>query len=139
MNEPQSLAEVIGLRFGQAFTWESPDGTTITWSIDIAKQIIGDRPTDLKFNVTPDGVLQVLRSNNRVMELDSNYAMTTDLSVPLIAVISPIEKVEGKIVLIIIDGWHRIVKALVTQHRQPLKMHVLTDEEAEQCRIERMV
>ncbi len=41
--------------------------------------------------------------------------------------------------LIIIDGWHRIIKAALTCYEGDLLMHVLTVEEAEQCRIERIV
>ncbi len=88
MNEPQSLAEVIGLRFAHCFTWESPDGSTITWNIDKAIEIIGDRPT--KFNLSPGQIPHVLRSNSCVLEMDLAYAMTTDLTKPLIATVSPI-------------------------------------------------
>jgi hypothetical protein len=71
-------------------------------------------------------------------EIDPEYARTKDLSKPLIAVESPFEVRDGYCVLLIIDGWHRITKAVLENYPHPLKVHVLNRAEEMQCRIERI-
>lgn len=131
----QSLAEVIGARFGQGFTWVGRNGDTFTWSIDLAQRIIGDRePTT---EITLEDQVQAMLCNSCRDELNLEHAMTTDLSKPLIAIEHPVESVEGAIVMLFIDGWHRMAKSILTQNRTPLKVHVLTREEERACRVER--
>lgn len=121
--------------FGQCYTWESPDGTTITWCIDMALEIIGDRPPIKAAALSPAYQRQALASNLLSPEINEEYAMTTDLSKPLIAVVSPIEFRPGSIVLIIIDGWHRIKHSVAINNPNDLQVHVLLPNEERACRI----
>lgn len=133
-----SLADVLNMQFGQCFNWHSPAGTSITWSIDMALRIIGEREPMPEAALSPELVVHALRCNSLAHELDKDYALTTDLTKPLIATISPLEKQDGKIVLIIIDGWHRILHAFLVNYPMDLQVHVLTPEEEQACRIERI-
>lgn len=147
MQDPEAAKEylrqqgfdVVAIQWPEpGFTWESPTGETITWSIDLCRQLIGDRPPVEDAALDLYGVARCLKSNGRVAELDPEYALTTDLSKPLIAVISPLEVVEGHHVIILIDGWHRMLKAFLTQFDGKLQVHVLTAEEEKQCRVRRI-
>ncbi|MEQ4725195.1 hypothetical protein [Nonomuraea sp. B19D2] len=92
------------------------------WNITAAKQLTADRePTGQLDPQAWAGMLYLIR-------IDHAHAATVDLDEPLIAV--PIPEAGW----LIIDGWHRIHKAL-TQDVDKLPVIVLTPEEELACRI----
>lgn len=124
----------VTLQRGQVYTWEDQNtGSTIIWSIGRALEILGDREPD--FHMPPEAQRKALQSNPLSADLDEAYARTTDLTKPIIAVISPVEFVPGKLVLLIIDGWHRIKHSVLVNNTTPLPVRVLMPDEEETCRI----
>lgn len=125
----------LTLTRSQVYTWEDQNqpGSTITWSIALALQIIGDREPDLRMPL--EAQRHALTRNTLSSDLDEAYARTTDLTKPLIAVVSPVEFVPGKMVLLIIDGWHRIKHSVLVNNQTPIPVHVLMPDEEETCRI----
>lgn len=118
----------------QAYHWEHPNGTHVWWNITRAKELVSNRPPD---NVMPiESAYEALTRNRFARELDQDYAIGRDLTVPLIATVAPVldGAPEGSRPMIIIDGWHRIVGAVLTYHTQPLPVHILTPEEDAACR-----
>jgi len=135
VNNQATLAEVLGTDRGQVYSFEH-DGLQFHWSIDLALRIIGSREPYPNAAMTPEMVKQALASNIYSKDLDREFALTRDLSKPLIAVVSPIEFRGGNcVVLLLIDGWHRMVKAAQIGHTEPLQCHVLSREEEMACRI----
>lgn len=124
------------MHIGQVYTWQDIDGTVISWSIPQALEIIGDRPPLKAFAMPPEIQRQALESNAFAHEFDEAYARTTDLTKPIIAVVSPTETKEGQIVLLIIDGWHRIKHSVLINNPNSLPVHVLLPHEERACRIE---
>lgn len=135
---PCSVAADTGELYGQCYTWEHPDGRTWTWSISHAKRIIGNRVPNPKHALTLEMQKMIRDGNEYAADLNLEYAMTTDLSQPLIATIAPVPEPEHGDVLILIDGWHRLLKSIAIGNTEPLQVHVLSKEEMEMCRIERM-
>lgn len=125
----------IEIKYGQFYTWEPPNGEPISWSIGHALEIIGDRPPIEAAAMPPEMQRLALERNSLACEIDEAFAMTTDLSKPIIAIISPIEFVPGNIVLIVIDGWHRIKHSVAINNPNALPVHVLLPWEEEACRI----
>lgn len=115
----------------EAFTLENPEGEHITWNITQAKQILGNRPHDLEIPL--DQMRQALEFNHHSGEIDRDYAMTRDLSQPIITVISVVDETKNQIKMTIIDGWHRIVKA-VAEGKASLPVHVMRPSEEVSCR-----
>lgn len=136
-NGNQPLSEVLGMEFGQVYHFEY-QGRDWYWSIDMALRIIGDRAPIPQAEMTPDMVKQALASNQYAGEIDPAFAMTRDLSKPIIAIISPVEFVPGRNVLLLIDGWHRLRKSALINHPEPLQCHVLSPAEEQACRIRRI-
>ncbi|MBN6056676.1 hypothetical protein JYK22_32410, partial [Nonomuraea sp. RK-328] len=119
-----------------AFVAEEPlvavehDGSTMElfqlmawrWSVTTAKEFVEGR--------TPNATLAVADwvGMLRLLVVDEDHAECVDLADPLIAVSMPTGG------LLIIDGWHRVHKALASG-RSTLPAHVLTVEEERACRI----
>jgi hypothetical protein len=92
------------------------------WNVTAAKQHTADREPEGSLDPANwAGMLFLIR-------IDHEYAATVDLAEPLIAV--PIPDAGW----LIIDGWHRIHKAL-TAGVEKLPVIVLTPEEELACRI----
>jgi len=128
------LADVLDKPFGQIYRYEY-EGQTFFWSIDLALKIIGNRPPIPQAAMTPDMVKQAIASNIYAKEIDVEKALKSDLTKPLIAVVSPIEFRPDGIVLLLIDGWHRLSKSALINHPHPLPCHVLSRAEEEMCRV----
>ncbi|MER5324917.1 hypothetical protein [Streptosporangium roseum] len=92
------------------------------WSVTSAKELADGRaPTAALAVADWVGML-------RLLMVDEEHAKRVDLAEPLIAVSMPTGG------LLIIDGWHRVYKALASG-RSTLPAHVLTVEEERACRI----
>ena len=104
------------------FVHEAPDGRVRAWDVTAAGQIVADGRKPGRFSlkdyrVTLEFILEHYEG------IDEAYARTRDLSKPLIAV--PQEER-----LLIIDGWHRLLRA-VLEEVEELPLHLLTQEEAD--------
>lgn len=130
-----SLAKRFGILHGQCFRWTGDGTGEIVWAIEAAREIIGNRPPQVVMK--PEHVLMALAQNPQSNEIDEAYAMTKDLSIPLIAVPSP-SQIDIPGAMVLIDGWHRLKKAALTNHQEPLHVHLLSREEEMMCRIEQM-
>lgn len=132
--------ELVRIEPSEVFRWEHSDGTIAMWDISKAKSLVdGKRPVA---EITPTDCLRALQANVMVCGMDAAYALTKDIEIPIIATVPPLLSKEeeaaifsGTIPYIVIDGWHRILKAALTFHQHPLKMHILTTEEDKLCRI----
>jgi len=112
----------------EAYTWNHPDGQEITWNITRARDLIGNRPPD--FPVVLANMRELLANNPNAPEFNREYAMTTDLTKPLFVVLM----FEGQTAhLVLIDGWHRVMKAVATNTAQ-LPVCVLRPNEDMACR-----
>jgi hypothetical protein len=124
-------AITIEARPTEVFSWQWPDGTEVTWSIERAKAACeGREPTG---EVPLEAIKGTMDMNEGSKDIDDAFAMTKDLSKPLICVLSPIRH-EGKLSIIIIDGWHRMRKAVLT-NTPSLKFYLLGPQIEEQCRV----
>ncbi|WP_155338288.1 hypothetical protein [Acrocarpospora corrugata] len=92
------------------------------WNVSQAKQITAGR--------TPNGVITTAewRGMLRMVVIDEIHAESVDLSEPLIAVPVP----SGG--PLIIDGWHRLHKALSSE-TETLRAHLLSVDEELTCRM----
>ncbi|MFB4267834.1 hypothetical protein [Nonomuraea sp. GTA35] len=113
-NGPESRADTSRLEIFQMLGW--------SWNITAAKKLTQGR--------APDGVIMTewWAGMLNLIGIDAEYAAQVDLSEPLIAATVP----TGGI--LIIDGWHRLCKA-VTIGLPELYAVVLTAEEERVCRI----
>lgn len=109
----------------QVYFWEGPAGT-VRFLIPRALEVIAQRqPAHPMLCLTYDQACEALKLNPSAKTCDFQYALRTDLNRPLIAASMP-----GGHVLI--DGWHRLIKQVVTHtHRVPL--YILTEQETKQC------
>lgn len=121
----------------QAYTWEHPNGTKVTWNITKAIELTNGRKPD--HHLSLGHIAQICSRNPHFGSLDQVYAMTRDLSIPLISTRAPVTEPGiwsgGNSPVIMIDGWHRMLKAILTKHAQPLPVIILTPEEDAACRI----
>lgn len=103
------------------------NGATFVWNVTRAWQFVSDapRPPDY-FRPSEQGVTAAHLSE-RYPSLDWEYARGTDLSKPLLFV-----PYQGRAQLI--DGWHRLAKA-VLEGIEELPAYLLTEAESEACLI----
>lgn len=142
IDETQAMLRQVltakGIMPQHIFSWEFWNGVCLTWDIDKAKEIAkgnkvyGNGPE-------PQDVADMLRMNASSSDIDDAYAMTRDLKEPIIIIASPYPTPEvqaaGQIAFQCIDGWHRLKKAQLIKHPDPLPVVVLEPEEERQCRI----
>jgi hypothetical protein len=112
----------------QIYSFVDEDGTRYHWNTTIGNQIAeqSGRETDL-FCPSDQGV-DLAHIRKRYPEINEDYAMTTDITKPLLFV-----PFKGKMQLV--DGWHRLLKA-VTLGVLEVSAHVLTQEEADSVLLE---
>lgn len=116
----------------EVYFWDAGDGVERRYSITYAKVCIEVLKIEAQPWLTPDLVKQVMGYNPRVKELAPDWVAKADLSKPIIQMIR--ETPEGPR-HIIIDGWHRIRKAVETNHPGNLSCYVLPQHIAELCRV----
>lgn len=119
---------------------------TCGWDIDRAKQLVGGREPTVKIPVAEyapstigrppekggDGVTTMHLGMIGVDWKRAETDATIDTDVPVIAILAPLGKDGGKAVLMI-DGYHRLAKAVLTGEEE-LDAHLLTGEEERQVR-----
>ena len=91
------------------------------WNVTLAKEILGDKPP---FCMIYPAELASIGKN---VTVDHDHAMTTDLNDPVIAIILTLDEMKD---MFIIDGWHRIHKA-VELGVENIPCCVLSEEETE--------
>ena len=92
------------------------------FNIDIAKKIVEGRET--KEWIRPSQVATIMKN----IEIDAKHAMTRDLDIPIKAITLILGEQRD---VFVIDGWHRLAKALILDNH-PVLMHVLDEEETKQ-------
>lgn len=104
------------------YTHEATDGTLRAWDVTRGGQIVADGRDPLRFSLPGHGVT-VEKVRELYRGLDEAYAMTTDLTRPLLMI-----PFFGECLLV--DGWHRLFKAAVLGVEDVL-IYLLTQEEAD--------
>lgn len=123
---PDGTEIELGSANDQVYSFQDEDGTQYHWSIREARKraeancVLGDFSLE-EAGITPDLLRKMYPS------LDEAYAMTTDLSRPLLFL-----PLDGKHILA--DGWHRAFRAAVTGI-ELLPCYLLTQEDADACLI----
>ncbi len=118
------LSGILYLFFtGETFSFTDEDGTDYVWSVTQAKEIIaasGVMPED--FNLAGQGI-SAEHLLARYPSLSVEKAAEANLSEPVIFIAFKGEN-------LLIDGWHRMYKA-VSKSAPAIPCYVLTEEEAE--------
>jgi hypothetical protein len=108
----------------QTEEWQRPEHFRLLaglWDIQKAKELVKDREPD--GTVSPNN----LDAWGDAIYIDKEYAMTVDLSRPLI-----VAHIAGDYLLI--DGWHRMYRARQEGVEQ-LKAHLLSEDDEAKVRI----
>jgi hypothetical protein len=113
---------MVGSLWDEVFSLNTPDGWQYTWNVTHGRRIAEARGeltffSPKQWDITPAAVLEMY------CDLDADYAMTTDLSKPLLFLVF-----HGKPQLA--DGWHRLYKAAVLGV-ETVPAYLLTEEEGE--------
>jgi hypothetical protein len=107
-----TLGEVLGgevlhqmLVTDQVYSFVDEDGTKYHWNTSLGRRIAeGDGRETVLFCPSEQGV-DLAHIRKRYPDLDEGYAMRTDISEPILFV-----PFKGKVQLV--DGWHRLAKAV---------------------------
>ena len=136
----QCTAEIEGrLCAAEVFTWNMPDGTAMHWNIETAKQIAAIPPREL--HEVPRAFMRIALAANGNTAIDPARVPLEPSGVPIICVEHPMSndpnapdelRMTEKVV-IVIDGWHRIMSAYIAN--LPLYCVILTEEEDKACRV----
>lgn len=104
----------------------------VSWNVTKALELIGNRnePHDPDDKITVHGN-PALVGMMGMIRIDDEYAKTVDLSRPII--FTRLWEMEGA-PGILIDGWHRVHRA-IQENVHTLPFYLLTKEEDAQCRI----
>lgn len=116
----------------EVYEWHAGDGIVRRYCINTARELIAHFNIPAQPLVTPALARQVLQYNDRVSELRQEDIDRADLSKPIIHMIR--ETPEGPR-HIVIDGWHRLCKAVQTNHTENLYCYCLPQAVAELCRV----
>lgn len=108
----------------QIFSLETPSGWQFHWSVSEARRYAEARGELLPLSLS-EYQMTLERLRKHYPDVDETYALTTDLTEPLLFV--PLENA-----IQLIDGFHRVAKALLT-NVDILPAYFLTQEEADAC------
>lgn len=124
MLRPDGATVVVGTLQDQVYSYEDETGRQFHWSVTAALVFAQAKNEVFTISLSEMGVtLPLVRA--QYQGLDERHALSCDLSQPLLFV--PIgEKVK------LIDGWHRVAKALLIGV-DVLPACFLTQEEADAC------
>jgi len=123
---PDGQTIVLHSAFDQAFSYDTEDGWQYHWSVAEAKRIAEATATLGEISLSETG-MNLARIRQLYPDLDEKRALTRDLTVPLLFL-----PFYGQHVLI--DGWHRTYKALLTGV-DILPCYLLTEQDANACLI----
>ena len=129
LTRPDGQTLLLGSVFDQVFSYDTQDGWQYHWSVAEAKRRAERRHSVLKgISLSETGMTRELLLS-LYPDLDEKYALTRDLSQPLLFL-----PFYGQHVLI--DGWHRTYKALLTGV-DILPCYTLTEQDTKACLIYR--
>lgn len=117
---------IPGISIHQTYDFLTKEGVHYRWDATLAKQLCEGREPSVMLShecFTEESIQELYP------DLDRNYAMTTNPEIPGIY----IDLQDGSDTQIIIDGWHRLYKAMKTAI--PFPLILLTPEEDIQCRL----
>ena len=89
------------------------------WDIDKAWELIGAREPNSSV------IVEQTKGYFGLITVDREFAMTVDLSRPLVMILLKTEGAEG---CFVIDGWHRLFRA-VQENVGELPAHLLSEDE----------
>ena len=123
IRRPMPLLTVALPNLGHlTFVQEDLTGRIRAWDVTLAGQVVADGRQPQAFSLTAHAVTEeFIREHYEGINLE--YARTCDLSKPILAV------PQGETITII-DGWHRLARAVLEEVPE-LPMHLLTQEEAD--------
>jgi hypothetical protein len=124
----------------QQFTWwwNTPTGEvcSLSWDVEKAKEIVATTPDREVTHITDECMRMAAAANMEMLRgLDMEYAMSVEISKPLIVVPHPNPRYAG--CSIIIDGWHRVTKRIMTGDHNTVPVVILTQEESKACIVHR--
>jgi hypothetical protein len=122
---PDPLVVVIDNLFDETYSLELPDGRQYHWNVTKARRLGEHWCRVQDFVVAGQVTAESLHAN--YAGLDETYALGTDLTKPLLFV-----ELNGEAQLI--DGWHRLLKAVITDV-SILPCYVLSSSQADACLI----
>lgn len=108
----------------ETFTFQH-DGHTFVWNVTRAWTTIQEKPRNPDYFRPADQGVTIAHLRQRYPDLDWDYAQTVDLTRPLLFV-----PYAGRAQMI--DGWHRLARAVLDGVPQ-LPAYLLTQEEADDC------
>lgn len=123
VREDGSELEIMSL-MDQVFSLETPSGWQFHWSISEARRYAEARGELWTISLS-EYQMTLERLREHYPDVDESYALTTNLAEPLLFV--PLEKA-----IQLIDGFHRVARALLT-NVDILPAYFLTQEEADAC------
>ena len=126
LRRPDGQTVHLGSAFDQAFSYDTEDGWQYHWSVAEAKRRAEATATLGEISLSETGMTRELILS-LYPDLDEKRALTRDLTIPLLFL-----PFYGQHVLI--DGWHRTYKALLTGV-DILPCYVLTEQDANACLI----
>jgi hypothetical protein len=113
-------------RRGETFTFLH-QGKTYHWNVSAGWKVILEKPRETVWFRPGDQGVDIHHVLDRYRDMDIDYALTCDLSVPLLFV-----PFAGAAQLV--DGWHRLAKALIEEETlgsAELPAYLLTQQEAD--------
>lgn len=116
----------LGSLTDQAYSFEAESGWQYHWSVAEAKRRAEANCALMTISLSETGMTPDI-ARRLYQGIDERYAMTTDLAKPLLFV--PLDNES-----VLIDGWHRAMKALLTGV-DVLPCYVLSQEDADASRI----
>jgi hypothetical protein len=119
------LVIVLDSLYDETFSLEEPTGAQHHWNVTKARKMAEHWCRRQDFVVA--GQVSPESLHEGYADLDEAYALSTDLSKPLLFV-----TLNGEAQLI--DGWHRLLKAVITGV-PVLPCYVLSEDQADSCLI----
>jgi hypothetical protein len=116
----------LGSLTDQVYSFQTEDGWQRHWSVNEARKRAEANAEPMTISLAETGMTADI-ARRLYPGLDETYAVTTDLTKPLLFV-----PLDGECVLI--DGWHRTFKALLTGV-DVLPCYVLSQEDADASQI----
>lgn len=134
MSHPTPADSGGGIRI-ERYWHETLDGTLYIYDVNKALLLTWNHPI-YQLNLASAGItLEVVREKH--VGLNIAHAASVNLNQPVMVIPHPLERMkDGRPVVLVMDGWHRIYKAL-RLGVPDVRVRALSWEEAESCILEK--
>ena len=124
--------ELLGSPTDESFSMQDIDGWQYHWNVTRARTLAEQSGHLFRFRPADFG-LSLARVTEQYPDMDAEYALTTDLSRPLLLTLFERQRAgdDEPNTLQLLDGWHRLYKALLTGVAY-LPAYLLTQKQSEQ-------